>query len=177
MSVRQRLFRRATLRYRTFVFCLFPMFVFCDEVYHLLTDAGWYRGRVVDTQQYRQEALRLGLPWLPTAEAFLQEFGGLHCFFVRHDHSIGQAFFDVVRAAATFPDLPQLLREYSLRVPQQTLCVVGQAYTDPLCLLTDAEGTLYGAFAGGFYRIAATGTAGVEAVILNLPFQEVPTPA
>ncbi|MBO0360312.1 SUKH-3 domain-containing protein [Hymenobacter sp. BT186] len=152
------------------------MFVFCDEVYHLLTDAGWYQGRVVDTQHYRQHALQLELPWLPAAEAFLQEFGGLYCFFVRQDHSISRVFFDATRAAA-FPDLPQLLREYSPRVPQQTLCVVGQAYTDPLCLLMDAEGTLYGAFAGGFYRIAASGRAGVEAVILDLLFEEVLVPA
>lgn len=149
------------------------MFVFCDEVHHLLTDAGWYRGRAVDTQLYREQALRLGLPWLPAAEAFLQEFGGLYCFFVRHDLSISRVFFDANRAAA-FPDLWQLLREYSPRVPQQTLCVVGQAYTDPLCLLMDAEGTLYGAFAGGFYRIAGSGSAGIEAVILDLLFEEVP---
>lgn len=149
------------------------MFVFSDEVHHLLTEAGWFPGRVVDTQHYQQQALSLKLPWLPTAEAFLQEFGGLYCFFIRHDYSIGRVFFDATRAAA-FPDLPRLLHEYSPRVPHQTLCVVGQAYTDPLCLLIYAEGTLYGAFAGGFYRIAPSGAAGVEAVILDLLFEEVP---
>jgi hypothetical protein len=152
------------------------MFVFSDEVHHLLTEAGWFPGRVVDTLFYQQEAHRLNLPWLPAAETFLQEFGGLYCYFNRHDSSISRVFFDAARASA-FPDLPQLLREYSARVPHQTLCVVGQAYTDPLCLLMDAEGTLYGAFAGGLYRIASSGAAGVEAVVLDVLFEEVPEPS
>ena len=149
------------------------MFAFIDEVHHVLTEAGWFPGRTVDTQPYQEQAAALRLPWHPAADAFLREFGGLSCYFTRRDHSTTHVFFDVSKAAA-FPDLSRLLHEYSPRVPHHTLCVVGQAYTDPLCLLLDNEGTLYGAFAGGFYRIASAGGLGIEAIILDLPFREIP---
>ncbi|UOG74873.1 SUKH-3 domain-containing protein [Hymenobacter tibetensis] len=148
------------------------MFAFFSEVHHLLTEAGWFPGRTVDTKLYRQQASRLGLPWLPAAEAFLREFGGLSCYFTRHDHSTSRVFFDVEKGAA-FPDLAYLLQEYSVRVPHGVLSVVGLAYTDPLCLLMDQDGALYGAFHGGFYRIASAGVLGIEAILLDWPFKEV----
>ncbi|HEX8427904.1 SUKH-3 domain-containing protein [Hymenobacter sp.] len=147
------------------------MFAFSEEAHHLLTEAGWFPGRSVDTHLYRQQASRWQLSWLPAAEAFLREFGGLSCYFTRHDHSTSCVFFEVEKGAA-FPDLAHLLLEYSLRVPHQTLSVVGLAYSDPLCLLMDQAGTLYGAFAGGFYRIASAGAPGIEAILLDLPFDE-----
>lgn len=149
------------------------MFAFSNEVHHIMTEAGWFPGRCVDTQLYRQQASRLKLPWLPAADKFLREFGGLSCYFTRHDHSTSRAFFEVERGAA-FPDLPHLLHEYSPRVQHQTLSVVGLAYSDPLCLLMDQGGALYGAFAGGFYHIAQEGAAGIEAIVLDWPFKEVP---
>lgn len=151
------------------------MFAFSNEVHHLMTEAGWFPGRSINTQLYRQQANWLQLPWLPSAEAFLREFGGLSFYFTRHDHSTSQVFFEVKRGA-NFPELPHLLHQYSPRVPYQTLSVVGLAYSDPLCLLMDREGALYGAFAGGFYCIAKAGAPGIEAVVLDLPFKEIPAP-
>lgn len=78
---------------------------------------------MVDTQLYRQQAQHLGRPWLPAAGALLQEFGGLYCFFIGHDYSIGRVFLDAARAA--FPELLRLLRRYSPPVPHPILCVVG----------------------------------------------------
>jgi hypothetical protein len=105
--------------------------------------------------------------------SFFAEFGGLSCYFTRHDQSTSPAFFEVERGGS-FPSLRQLLHEYSPRVPYQALSVVGLAYADPLCLLMDREGTLYGAFDGGFYRIASASAPGIEAILLDQPFEEVP---
>lgn len=148
------------------------MFVFSDDVHHLLTVAGWFPGRTVDTVLYRQQARLLKLGWLPAAESFLREFGGLHCFFPRLDLSISPIFFEVERATACL-SLDRLHDDFVKRVPGGELCVVGQAYSDPLCLLMDSQGTLYGACEADIYRIAPTGKAGIEAIILDQPFEEV----
>jgi hypothetical protein len=146
------------------------MHAFSDEVHHLLTAAGWYAGREVATYSYQQEAQQLQLSWLPAAAAFLSEFGGLHCFFTRQDQSTARMQFNVRQAAALLKPC-QLHHEYEPLVPGQALSIVGQAYTDPLCLLVASNGSFYGACEEGLYYIAASAPQALEAILLDLPFQ------
>lgn len=148
------------------------MRAFSDDVQHSLTEAGWYAGRAVSTADYQQDTLRRQLAWLPTAAAFLREFGGLHCYFTRQDHSITRMQFEVQQAASLL-NLDLLRTEYEPRVPGRQLSLVGQAYTDPLCLLVDARGSFYGACAEGIYHIADTVPLALEAIIMDLPFREI----
>lgn len=143
---------------------------FHDDVQHSLTEAGWFAGRAVSTAAYQQDALRRQLAWLPAATTFLREFGGLHCYFTRQDQSITRMQFEI-RQAATLLNMAQLHDEYEPRVPGRKLSLVGQAYTDPLCLLMDTHGTFYGACAEGLYHIADTVPLALEAIILDLPFR------
>ncbi|WBA41032.1 SUKH-3 domain-containing protein [Hymenobacter canadensis] len=144
---------------------------FHDDVQHSLTEAGWFVGRAVSTAAYQQDTLQRQLAWLPAADAFLREYGGLHCYFTRQDQSITRMQFEI-RQAATLLNMAQLHDEYEPRVPGRQLSLVGQAYTDPLCLLVDARGTFYGACAEGLYHIADTVPLALEAIILDLPFRE-----
>lgn len=144
---------------------------FSDDVQHSLTEAGWFEGRTVSTAGYQQDALQRQLAWLPAAATLLREFGGLHCYFTRQDQSITRMQFEI-QQAATLLDMAQLHDEYEPRVPGRQLSLVGQAYTDPLCLLVDSHGTVYGACREGLYHIAKTVPLALEAIILDLPFQE-----
>ncbi|SHL65389.1 SUKH-3 domain-containing protein [Hymenobacter psychrotolerans] len=147
------------------------MSVFSEEVHDLLTEAGWYAGRAVSTDLYQQETAGLQLPWLPAAAAFLSEFGGLHCYFARQDLGVARMQFEV-QQAATVLCLDRLRTEYTPRVPGRALSIVGQAYTDPLCLLVAADGSFYGACDEGLYYIGATADEALSAIVLDLPFQD-----
>ena len=148
------------------------MVVFSGEVHHLLTEAGWHPGRAVATQAYQQAARAVQMPWLPAAAAFLSEVGGLHGYFARQDHSIARVQFEV-QQAATVLDLQRLRHDYAPRVPGSALSIIGQAYTDPLCLLVASNGTFYGACEEGLYYIGATVAEALEAIVMDLPFEEV----
>lgn len=144
---------------------------FSDDVQHSLTEAGWFEGRAVSTAGYQQDTLQRQLTWLPAAATFLREFGGLHCYFTRQDQSITRMQFEI-KQAATLLNLDRLHDEYEPRVPGRKLSLVGQAYTDPLCLLLDADGRFYGACEEGIYHIADTVPLALEAIIMDLPFRE-----
>ena len=151
--------------------CSTLMPAFPDDVHHSLAEAGWFEGRTVSTAGYQQDTLRRQLTWLPTAAAFLREFGGLHCYFTRQDQSTTRMQFEIQQAAALL-DMHRLRTEYEPRVPGRKLSLVGQAYTDPLCLLVDTQGTFYGACEEGIYLIADTVPLALEAIVMDLPFRQ-----
>ncbi|UYZ58269.1 SUKH-3 domain-containing protein [Hymenobacter latericus] len=146
---------------------------FSDEVLHLLQEAGWYRGRSVDTHRYAAAIRANKFPWQEPAQRFLSEFGGLLLRFLRSDGSVTTLHFNVAQALASHAS-SQVLNDCMTRLGAGGFTVIGQAYAEDLLLLMDAQGRVYG---GGcddcLYLIANSGAEAIETICLDLAFEVV----
>ncbi|AYA37878.1 hypothetical protein D3Y59_12990 [Hymenobacter oligotrophus] len=149
------------------------MISFSDEVLQLLQEAGWYKGRSVDTNRYAAATRANNCAWQEPAQRFLAEFGGLLLRFLRRDGSVTTLHFNVSQALATH-NSSQVFTDCMARLGSEGLTVIGQAYAEDLVLLMDGEGRVYG---GGcddcLYLIAHSGEEAIETICLDLAFEVV----
>ncbi|MCC3160722.1 SUKH-3 domain-containing protein [Hymenobacter sp. 15J16-1T3B] len=145
---------------------------FPDEVRYTLREAGWHEGRSVGTQPYSAAITSFGGAWFAAADKFLQEFGGLHLRFLRHDGSVSNLQVEPP-LAVQLPHAQAAHAALSQRLGRPALAVLGQAYGDDLLLLMDEQGRIYGAGCDDcLYLLGSDTAAALAAVCLDLPFEQ-----
>lgn len=102
------------------------MYKFSDTTRNILTASGWQENRKLDIQAFKAELVIEGYPWFEQVEYFLQEFGGLKVRFLGQDGTHDFFHFDVSKAAKDI-DARWIKEDYSSRLQNVNLCVIGQA--------------------------------------------------
>jgi len=128
-----------------------------------LLTAGWHPGRNVSLpEQAETEPRADGHALLPSARAFLAEFGGLT---VVHPHARAPASTDrfvidaLVAARGTDPDW---VRDYERRSGETALTPVGEAARGYLIMCMGPGGHLYGGYDNFLVRLGTSGDDAIE---------------
>lgn len=136
---------------------------FSDLTTQCLLKAGWHPGRNVALPQGTEAGLRAdGHVLLPSARAFLAEFGGLT---VVHPHARAPTSPDrfVIDAllAANGGD-PSWVREYERRSGEPSLTPVGEAARGYLIMCMGPGGHVYGGYDNTLIRLGTSGNDAIE---------------
>jgi hypothetical protein len=145
---------------------------FPEFIKKLLLDAGWDKKRQIDTAPFKQILEAEGYIPFPVIEDLLKEFGGLRIIFPRHD-SDDSLHFNAEKASNDVS--PYWAQEnYAYRLNNKSLCIIGQAYSDHLTLMMDAEGKVYGGYDDSLFFIASNGREAICNICSNQKLEEMP---
>lgn len=148
------------------------MFNFSKQVEGFLTTAGWHTGRKIDTDALIKHLEQKGCIVSAVIESFLKEFGQLKIDFLLPNGNIDHLHFDAIKAVNDIN--PIWVEEYSKRLKNESLCVIGQAYSNHLTLLINYSGQIYGGYDDNLYFIGESGEEAIQAICLNYKLTEVP---
>jgi hypothetical protein len=128
-----------------------------------LLKAGWHADRNVSLPQETEAELRAdGHALLPSARAFLAEFGGLT---VVHPHARVPATpdrFVIDALLATQGTDPRWVREYERRSGEPALTPVGEAARGYLIMCMGQGGHVYGGYDSFLVRLGTSGDDVIE---------------
>jgi len=132
------------------------------RTYTMLTQAGWYPGRQIDTRTYEHTLQAKGYPVHPVVVEFLREFGGLSVSVEIEDQSYLYKLFHFNAELAAKASLSSIINDYyNIRVGAH-LCVIGEARNDHLTLLMDSTGHVYGGIDDTLAYFGESGGTAVE---------------
>ncbi len=147
--------------------------MFSPETIILLLNAGWKANRSVDTTNFKKCLLRVGYPWLIQVQDFLSEFGKLEIIVPAVDSvSVKLFHFDVCKAVADI-DSRWIIEDYTDRLRNKKLCVIGQAFSSHLTLIMDDKGKIYGGFDDLLYLVGNNKYDAIEAMCSQKSLAEI----
>ncbi|MBT1699243.1 SUKH-3 domain-containing protein [Fulvivirgaceae bacterium PWU4] len=149
------------------------MHKFSDTTQKALSESGWQEDRKIDIQSFKFDLVKEGYPWFGKVESFLQAFGGLNVKFLRSDRSQDFFQFDPSRAVQDI-DVRWVKDDYSKRLQNINLCVVGQAFGGHMTLLISEDGKMYGGYDDNLYLIGNDGSEAIENICLNKEMEAIP---
>lgn len=142
-----------------------------ETVLEVLHKGSWFAGRSIAKETLNSTLVKTNQPILEKVVEFLESFYGLKFIFYNRQNGIMDDFnFDVLRAYELLS--PGWMEDgYIPRIGKQA-CLIGTAYREHFVLLMDSEGIVYGACDDLLVKIANSGKAAIEAIVLNYEFDE-----
>lgn len=149
---------------------------FSEKTKHLLEQAGWTEGRVIDPIPY-VEALKIKgfIVFAPVLE-FLRQFGGLKILYSMYvdvgDYRVTSDYilhFDTTDIYAT--SLRSV--EHDASLIKTSLCLIGEADDYFTSLMMDSLGRVYASTEEHIYLIGETGEAAIESFLSDDPSQAI----
>lgn len=148
------------------------MFPFSIQTQKSLLNAGWYAGRKINIEQFRNTILTNNYELFPSVKEFLSEFGNLYIKFIIRNGMMSDLHFNVIQAVEEV-DPGWAQRNYYERLGKRNICAIGQAHSDHMTIYMDEPGNVYGGFDDYFSLIANSGEAAIEAFCTNQSFKEI----
>ena len=145
---------------------------FEEKVKNLLIEAGWKPGRQVDISQYKLVIENEGYKLSSAVEMFLQQFGGLYIRYPLPNSQSDIVHFDVIKSVRDTNPF-WVKDEYSQRLNNFNLCVIGQAFTNHMTIIMDNYGNVYGGYDDNLYFIADSGEDAIRIICLNKKLEEI----
>lgn len=131
----------------------------------------WSEDRSIDRGIISRFFVNTGQPVLSKAIEFLESFYCLSFNFNNIKNGLVDDFdFDVFGANELLSS--GWLDEYKARIGKD-VCLIGTAYRKHFVLLMDADGAVYGAYDSFLVKIAESGQAAIEAIVLNQESEEI----
>ena len=129
-----------------------------------LLEAGWRPGRNVPVPEEAEAELRAdGHALLPSARAFLAEFGGLTVIHP-HARTAGPDRFVIDALLAVRGRDSDWVREYERRSGEPALTPVGEAARGYLIMCMGSGGYVYGGYDDFLVRLGTSGDDAIEAL-------------
>jgi hypothetical protein len=123
----------------------------------ILKKLEWTPNRKINIDPIKNHLIDKGYFWFEKVNVFLEEF-----VFLKTE----QMHFDVLKAERDI-DSSWILKEYSQRLENVELCIIGQAYNDHLTLFMDSFGKIYGGYDESLYFIGDSYEIAIENIYFN----------
>ncbi len=132
-----------------------------SDVDQLISDAGWYEGRLFDISEYEQLLKKCGYILNSTALKFLSEYGGLRVEYTRKTDIIEEERFgfDVKIAIKNFNT--SYLPDYE-KACEKELCAIGTSECDNMILLMSQSGSFFAAMDDTFLLLGRDHKEGIQ---------------
>jgi hypothetical protein len=144
---------------------IIQMAQFVEPINNLLHEAGWDSDRSINIDLFKRKLEEDGYVLSLAVKDFLKEFGGLKIAFGRYD-STDHFHFDVITAVEGIHPA-WIHQDYSIRLNNHNLCIIGQAYSNHLTLVMDDDGKVYGGFDDELFFIANSGREAIVNICLD----------
>jgi hypothetical protein len=148
------------------------MFKFTEQVTAKLIASGWFKGRKANIHEYLLIIESEGYEISTAVKSFLYEFGGLNIELELINGEQDYMHFDPIKAVSSFYS-DWISDNYSKRIKNNTLSVIGQAFTNHLTLMMNSNGEVYGGYDENLYFIAASGPEAIQTILSNNKFEEI----
>lgn len=130
----------------------------------ILEKLEWTPNRKIDVSSIKSCLIEKGYSWSEKVNIFLEEFG-----FLKTD----QMHFDVLKTERDI-DSSWILKDYSNRLNNVELCIIGQAYNDHMALFMDSLGKVYGGYDESLYLIGDSYELAIDNIYFNRELIELP---
>jgi hypothetical protein len=138
--------------------------MFSENVKKYLINAGWYKGRNIDTTNVIKFMTQEGYKVSGKVESFLKEFEGLRISYLDKNGLPDILHFDCIKAIKdTFLDN---VIYYSERLNNINLCVIGQGFDTYMTIMMDDDGAVFGGYDDYLYKFGNNEEEAIENICL-----------
>jgi SUKH-3 immunity protein len=123
----------------------------------ILEKLGWTQKRKINVNNLKKYLIGKGYFWSDQVKIFLEQFAFL---------KMEQMHFDILKTERDI-DSSWVLENYSHRLNNIELCIIGQAYDNHMTLFMDSFGKIYGGYDDSLYLIGNSYQSAIENIYYN----------